>query len=214
MAASKVRGTELTRRGKLQSPFLSLAPAAIFVLATLPATARAQQITFELDPAKTHVEFTLDAFLHTVHGTFQAKPGKIEVDPATGRCSGRVVVDARSADTANDGRDSKMHKDVLESQQYPEIVFTPARIQGQIAPQGASQLQLQGTITLHGRDQEISTPIEVQITGNEWTGDTTFPVPYVKWGLKNPSNLFLRVKDTVNLTVHAAGALMIAGSQP
>ena len=204
----------MTRRGKLQSPFLSLAPAAIFVLATLPATARAQQITFELDPAKTHVEFTLDAFLHTVHGTFQAKPGKIEVDPATGRCSGRVVVDARSADTANDGRDSKMHKDVLESQQYPEIVFTPARIQGQIAPQGASQLQLQGTITLHGRDQEISTPIEVQITGNEWTGDTTFPVPYVKWGLKNPSNLFLRVKDTVNLTVHAAGALMIAGSQP
>ena len=47
----------------------------------------------------------------------------------------------------------------------------------------------------------------MQITGNEWTAETTFSVPYVKWGLKNPSNLFLRVKDTVNLTVRAGGRL-------
>jgi polyisoprenoid-binding protein YceI len=186
----------------------------LLALTLAPASASAQQMVLELDPAKTQVEFTLDAVLHTVHGTFKMKPGKIEVDPATGKCSGRLVMDALSADTGNDGRDNKMHKDVLESKKYPEITFAPAQAQGQIAPQGTSRLQLRGTITLHGREQEITTPIEVQIAGNEWTADTTFPVPYVKWGLKNPSTLFLRVKDTVNLTVHAAGRLTIAGSAP
>ncbi len=183
--------------------FLWLALAVLVALAVLPA--RAQQMVLELDPAKTRVEFTLDATLHTVHGTLQVKQGRMEIDPATGRCGGRVVMDALSADTGNDGRDNKMHKEILESQKYPEIVFTPTQVQGQIAAQGNSRVQLRGTVSLHGREQEIVTSVEVQIAGNEWTGETTFPVPYMKWGLKNPSTFFLRVKDTVNLTVHAAG---------
>jgi polyisoprenoid-binding protein YceI len=191
-----------------------LAAVVLSALIVLPARARAQEMALEIDPARTQVEFTLEAVLHTVHGTFKAKQGKIEVDPATGQCSGRLVVDALSANTGNDGRDNKMHKDVLESQKYPEIIFVPLQAQGPIAPQGTSRVQLRGTITLHGREQEITTPLEVQIAGNEWTAQTTFPVPYVKWGLKNPSTLFLRVKDTVNVTVHAAGKLTVAAHQP
>ena len=167
-----------------------------------------------MDPAKTRVEFTLDAVLHTVHGTLQLKQGSIEIDPATGRSSGRVVVDALSAGTGNDGRDNKMHKEILESQKYPEISFTPTQVQGPIAPQGTSRVQLRGTLSLHGREQEIVTSVEVQIAGNEWTGQTAFPVPYVKWGLKNPSTFFLRVKDTANVIVHAAGRLTLAVNQP
>lgn len=197
------------------SRFLWLAPAILFAVAIAPSNVSAQQMMLDLDSAKTQVEFTLDAVLHTVHGTFKTKQGKIEVDPATGQCNGRLVVDALSANTGNDGRDNKMHKEVLESQKYPEIIFVPVQTQGQIAPQGTSRLQIRGTMTLHGREQEITTPLEVQITGNEWTAQTTFPVPYVKWGLKNPSTLFLRVKDTVNVTVHAAGHLTTtAASQP
>lgn len=179
-----------------------------------PVPARAQQTVFELDPAKTQIEFTLDAFLHTVHGTMKLTQGAVTIDPATGKTSGRIVVDARSANTGNDGRDNKMHKEVLESQKYPEITFTPVQIQGQLAPQGKSQVQLRGILGLHGKEQEIITPVDVQITGDQWTAETTFPVPYVKWGLKNPSTLFLRVKDTVNLTVHAAGRLSPAAAQP
>jgi len=192
--------------------FLRLAPAVLLALAVLPV--RAQQMVLELDPAKTRVEFTLDAVLHTVHGTLKLKQGSIEIDPATGQSSGRLVVDALSAGTGNDGRDNKMHREILESQKYPEIIFTPTQVQGQIAPQGNSRVQLQGTVGLHGREQEIITQAEVQIAGNEWTGETTFPVPYVKWGLKNPSTFFLRVKDTATVTVHAAGRLTLAINQP
>lgn len=194
-----------------RSPWLAL--AALIALPLLPARAHAQQMVLELDPANTRVEFTLDAFLHTVHGTMKMAQGKIEVDPATGQAAGRVVVDARSAETGSDARNNKMHKDILESPTYPEVSFTPTQVQGQIAAQGQSHLQLHGIISLHGREQEITTAVEVRITGSEWSATTTFPVPYVKWGLKNPSTLFLRVKDTVNLTVHAAGRLP-AAAQP
>ena len=205
------------RRRAYPSRSLWLAFAALITLPLLPAAARAQQaqqMLLELDPAGTHVEFTLDAFLHTVHGTMKMSQGSVGLDPATGRATGRIVVDARSADTGNDGRDNKMHKEILESQKYPEITFTPTQVQGQLAPQGKSQVQLRGIISLHGREQEIATQVDVQINGTEWTGETIFPVPYVKWGLKNPSTLFLRVKDTVNLTVRAAGRLSVAAPQP
>jgi polyisoprenoid-binding protein YceI len=199
-------------KSRSRSPWLAL--AAALVLPLLPARAHAQQMVLELDPARTQVEFTLDAFLHKVHGTMQMSQGKIEVDPATGQAGGRVVIDARSAHTGNDGRDNKMHKDILESQNYPEITFTPVRVEGQMAPEGKSQVQLRGIIGLHGREQEITTPVDVEITGSEWHAETTFAVPYVKWGLKNPSTLFLRVKDTVNLTIRSAGRIAPAAPQP
>jgi polyisoprenoid-binding protein YceI len=184
-----------------------IALASVVVLLLPAAGARAQQMVLELDPAETQVQFTLDAFLHTVHGTMQMNQGEIRLDTATGQASGRVVVDARSADTGNDGRDNRMHKDILESRKYPNITFTPERVEGQFAPEGKSQLRLDGIIFLHGREQGITMQVDVDISGSEWSAETKFPVPYVKWGLKNPSTLFLRVKDTVTLTIHAAGRL-------
>jgi polyisoprenoid-binding protein YceI len=169
--------------------------------------ARAEPWVVEFDPAKTRVEFTLDAFLHAVHGTLKLKEGRVEVDPATGQCSGRIVADALSANTGNDGRDNKMHKEILETQKYPDITFTPTQLQGSLAPQRDSGLELRGTISLHGTEQEIVISMRVHVSANEWSGEATFPVPYVKWGLKNPSTFFLRVNDTVNVTIHAAGTL-------
>lgn len=198
-------------------PRLRLALFVLLTLAFMAATARAQQaqrITLEIDPEKTRVEFTLDAFLHTVHGTMKMTKGSVEVNPETGQTSGRIVVDARTAQTENDGRDNKMHKEVLESQKYPEIVFTPAQVRGPLASEGRSNVQLRGTISLHGSDREITVPVDVQMSGNEWTGQAAFAVPYAAWGLKDPSTLFLRVKDTVNVTVHAAGRLSAATPRP
>ena len=212
MAGLTIRDMGMKVRGRRRPRLLLLAPAVLLGLAVLPA--RAQQMVLELDPAKTRVEFTLDAVLHTVHGTLKLKQGRMEIDPAAGHSSGRVVVDALSADTGNGGRDNKMHREILESQKYPEVIFTPTQVEGQIAPQGHSRVQLRGMLSLHGREVEVVTQVEVQIAGDEWTGETSFPVPYVKWGLKNPSTFFLRVKDTANLTVHAAGRLTLALNQP
>src|SRR5689334_20646410 len=89
-----------------------------------------QETALDLDPAQTHVEFTLGAVLHTVHGTFQLKRAALRYDLATGKASGEIVIDARSGQTGNDSRDKKMHKSILESERYPEIVFLPDRVDG------------------------------------------------------------------------------------
>jgi polyisoprenoid-binding protein YceI len=164
----------------------------------------------KFDPAQAHVEFTVESTLHTVHGTFKLKRGSIRYDPATGNASGELVVDATSGESGNGSRDGRMHKSILESPKYPDIVFRPQHVDGKIASQGSSQIQVHGVFEIHGASHEITVPAQVQISGDRMTADLTFPVPYLKWGLKNPSTLFLRVDDKVDIRVQAAAAIAVA----
>ena len=180
--------------------------ASIVVLALqLTVPAFAQQRALELDPARTTVHFTLKTSLHTVHGTFRLKSGKMSFDPPAGKLSGMLVVDATSGESGNGGRDSKMHREILESQRYQEITFTPAGVQGHVETQGYSQAQVTGMFRLHGDDHEMTIPVDVRISGSELTLDANFSIPYIGWGLKNPSTFILRASDTVQLSVHAVG---------
>jgi len=162
----------------------------------------AQEIELTLDPARTEIHYTLGATAHTVHGTFQLKSGTVHFDPATGKVSGSIVVDATSGKSGNDGRDAKMHREILESQKYPEIVFTPQQVKGTVNPQGSSQVDVSGTFRLHGGDHDFTMPITIQLGGSEATATTRFSIPYEKWGLKNPNTFILRVKDTVDIDIH------------
>jgi polyisoprenoid-binding protein YceI len=177
-------------------PVLLLAALAAVASAAPPETALA------IDPAQTKVEFTLGALLHTVHGTFRLKRGDIRFDPATGRASGELVVDATSGASGDATRDGRMHTSILESGRYPEIVFRPDRVEGAVAPQGKSQVRLHGTFSIHGGDHEVTMLADVEAGQGQYVATVTFAVPYVKWGMKNPSTLFLRVKDEVDITIH------------
>ena len=161
-----------------------------------------QETTLEIDPAQTRVEFTLADVLHTVHGAFQLKRGNIRFDPATGKASGELVVDALSGASGSDGRDQRMHAKILESSRYTEIVFRPDRIEGKVLPEGASQVELHGMFGMHGAEHELSIPLAIQAAGGQYAANGRFVVPYVKWGLKNPSTLILRVSDKVQIDIH------------
>jgi polyisoprenoid-binding protein YceI len=167
--------------------------------------ASAQQTSLELDPAQTAVHFTLKTSLHTVHGTFRLKSGKVTFDPLTGKVAGLLVVDATSGESGNSGRDAKMHKEILESRTYPEIAFAPLDAEGSVQPQGDSQVQVKGTFRLHGQDHEMMISVGVRISGSDLILDTNFSIPYLSWGLKNPSTFILRASDTVQVSVHAVG---------
>ncbi len=116
-----------------------LVAALISVLGVSADTLRAQEMILELDPANSRIEFTVAATLHTVHGTFALKHGTIHFNPSNGAASGLVVVDAASGDSGNSGRDHKMHAEILESQRYPEITFTPTKMSGKVELQGDSE---------------------------------------------------------------------------
>ena len=71
--------------------------------------------------------------------------------------------------------------------------------------QGDSKAQVKGTLRLHGDDHEIMIPVDVRISGSELNLDTNFSIPYIAWGLKNPSTFILRASDTVQLSIQAMG---------
>ncbi|HTW59195.1 MAG TPA: YceI family protein [Terriglobales bacterium] len=181
--------------------------AVLFLLVTTGIAASAQQTTLQLDPAKTTIRFTLDAALHTVHGTFQTKPSVLQFDSGSGQVSGEIVVDAKSGETGNGMRDRKMHKDVLESESYPEVSFRPDRIEG-VVGDGKSSVKVHGMFRIHGVDREITVPAEVAIFPDHWTAALHFTIPYAKWGMRNPSTLFLRVSDSVEIDIAAAGTVV------
>jgi len=171
-------------------------------LAALPLAA--QQFSAELDPARTRVVWTLGATFHTVHGTFRLKRGALQFDPSTGQASGQIVVEVASGQSGNETRDRKMHGEVLESQRYPEAVFTADSIRGPLAGSGRSHLEFHGTFRIHGADHEITLPAVVERNGDEVTATVHFAIPYVAWGMKNPSTLLLKVSDRVDMDVSAA----------
>ena len=171
------------------------------------ATPVAAQIVLSVDPAKSTVHWSVESSLHTVHGTFHVKRGTISVDPATGKASGEIVVDARSGESGNDGRDRRMHKEILESSQYSEVVFRPDRADGTVVAQGDSSFKLHGIFSLHGADHELNVPTQATLREGQWKGTAAFEVPYIEWGLKNPSNFLLKVKPVVDVQLDLAGAV-------
>jgi polyisoprenoid-binding protein YceI len=197
--------------GRCQNPGLRLIAAALLFLGVaVAAPACAQEMSLRLDPASSQVSFTLNSTLHTVHGTFQLRSGDVRFNPASGEASGLVVVDVTSGESGNKSRDRKMHKDVLESDKYPEATFTPTHISGNISPEGMSTFQVLGVFRLHGTDHPIALTVPAQIKGSSFSTSVHMVIPYIAWGLKNPSNFLLHVSDTVSLEITAVGQLNLA----
>ena len=187
--------------------FVRLTTVVAALLAGTLRPAAAQDSSFQLDPAKTSVNFTLGDVLHTVHGTFKLKHGALQIEPA-GKVQGEIVVDATSGDSGSGMRDRKMHKEVLESARYPEIAFRPDRIEGPVPSQGKSSVMIHGMFNIHGTDREITVPAQVETFPDHWTATVHFTIPYEKWGMKNPSTLFLESNDSVEIDLVAAGSVV------
>jgi polyisoprenoid-binding protein YceI len=192
-------------------PFLFAAFAALATLVLSPAS-WAQESIVQLDPAQAKIEFSLEGNFHTVHGKFALKSSTIRFDPSSGKISGSIVVDATSGDSGNSGRDKKMHREILESAKFPEIVFTPTQFTGTVAAAGDSKVEVSGKFRLHGQDHDVKLPIDVKADGGKLSMTTHIEIPYVQWGLKNPSNFLLRVSDKVAIEIEATGHVQSAGN--
>jgi polyisoprenoid-binding protein YceI len=196
---------------------VALASAALLALSAVPQHATSQktsnEIVLDLDPAECRVNWILGTTLHTVHGTFTLKRGTFHFDPGSGLGGGEITVDASSGKSGDDSRDKKMHKEVLESARYTDIVFRPDRVVGTVAPQGKFGVQVHGYMIFHGGEHELTAPVQVEFIGDQWTGSAKFSVPFIDWGLKNPSNFFLKVSHAVDIELELKGRLQSPAPQ-
>ena len=167
---------------------------------------------FNSTPPRRRLNFRSSGNFHTVHGKFALKSSTIRFDPSSGKISGAIVVDATSGDSGNSGRDKKMHREILESAKFPEIVFTPTQMTGAVAAEGSSKVEVSGQFRLHGQDHDVTLPIDVKADGRNLQITTHIEIPYVQWGLKNPSNFLLRVSDKVVIDIEATGRVQSAGN--
>ncbi len=160
--------------------------------------------SFQLDPSKTEINFTLHDPIHTVHGTFKLKRGDFHFDPATGKAGGEIVIDLASGASDNGMRDKRMQKDVLESQKFPEATFVPDSVQGQLESEGESTLDVHGVFKIHGGDHPMTLQLLVDaLGGGRYSAQSHFAIPYVEWGMKDPSTFMLRVDKKVEMEVKA-----------
>ena len=179
---------------------------AITALVLYPLRASTEPLVLTLSPDKTSLTFAVRATGHAIEGLLTLDSGEIRFDPDTGTASGQVTIDLRRAGTGNRLRDREMHASVLETERYPVATFRPSRVIGSLAPAGLSDLLLAGFLSLHGVDHSLTLPVRARVAGATVSAETTFEIPYVAWGLHNPSLLFLRVAPVaaVNLRTEAS----------
>lgn len=186
----------------------------IFAIATVvvgPLVASAEERVLILEPEKTRVTFTVKATGHDVDGVLALDSGQIRFDPDSGAVSGQVTLDLRRAQTGNWLRDREMRQGVFEAERFPLVVFRPSRMQGALQPSAVSEIVLVGIVLMHGSEHAFSLPVKVRQDGEKVIAEAVFDIPYVAWGLRNPSVLFFRVAPAAAVTVKTEASLLLAG---
>lgn len=182
---------------------LSLAALSCFAFT---ASAALAQSDFQINPANSKVEFNLGGF-HEVNGVFSVTSGNVTFDKSSGKMSGSIVVSAASGNSDNSARDKTMKKSELRVKKFPQITFAPSHFTGTLNAAGASTIQVHGLFSLIGKAHQIVVPMTVQIHGNQCTAAGTFTIPYVSWGMKQPSMMFMKEAKDVKIDVTFEGTL-------
>ncbi len=176
----------------------------VFTLIFSPALL-AQHQTFAVSPEASEVKIKLNTTHEVVNGVFHVKSGSIDFDRTASEIAGMIIVAAGSGKTGNGSRDKKMNKDILKVEQFAAISFAPKAYTGSIAASGDSTIQVTGLFTLLGTPHNLTIPMRIHIDGPKATAKGQFVVPYVQWGLKNPSFLIWKAEDNVEVEVNLVG---------
>jgi polyisoprenoid-binding protein YceI len=177
----------------------SLFPAAI---AQKPG-----QLHLHLDPAMTEVHYTLKDTIHTVHGTFHMSAGDIVFNSQTGEASGKIAVDTASGASGNDTRDGKMKKEYLEVPSFPVATYEVDHVNGYDPQKPIQKITVNGTMTLKGAKHALVMEFALSRDGQTTVAVTHFMIPYVAWGIKDPSNAFIHVEKEVLMEISARGSM-------
>jgi polyisoprenoid-binding protein YceI len=180
----------------------ALAIAAITVFA---AGAWGQHFT--VDPGSSEVHFTLGASDGPVNGSFRVTGGEFTLDQASGAMTGTVTVDAATGTSGNQKRDKKMANDQMKAQTYPAITFAPSKFSGAVKDSADSTGQVDGNFTLLGQGHPISVPMSVHMESDKFSATGEFTVPFVSWGMKDPSFMMFKVEKQVKVQLKLAGTV-------
>ena len=93
------------------------------------------------------------------------------------------------------------------SQDWRHLLIKAKKYQGSLKQGGTSEVVLKGTLLFHGAEHPVEIPAKVTLAGDRLTADGHLTIPYVAWGLHDPSKFVLRVGKTVEVRLQVAGNL-------
>ena len=132
----------------------------MIVVLALPAVARAQVVTWKIDPGHTSTQFAVRHMLvATVRGVFDGPEGTVAFDPKD--IPGTLKVDAtfrtKSINTNNAERDGDLRSEqFLNVAKFPTMKFVSKRTEAA----GPGHYKVTGDLTLRGVTREVVLDVE------------------------------------------------------
>jgi polyisoprenoid-binding protein YceI len=179
------------------------APPASAPAAALPAPQKPPNgVPFRIDAASSQftaqigVSGALSVFGHDHTMAIREFAGEVRLTPGTIEPAWlRLTIKAASlAETGggfseNDRRkiDQDVHEKALEISKHPQIVFESASVAAKKLAEGKFQLQISGTLTLHGVAKPVTIPAEMVLQGDTLTARGTFSVRHGDFGIERLS---------------------------
>ena len=78
---------------------------------------------------------------------------------------------------------------------------------GELVDGKDSRLTLGGVVLIHGSEQPLEIAAQVRREGRSVQAEAEFVVPYVEWGMNDPSGVIVRVKKELQVRVEVHGEL-------
>lgn len=205
--------------GAAAEPAATTAPAAEAPIsapadtaAADPAASSSSPITAQIVPEESEARFIIDEVLNgapkTVVGTTNQVAGELAVDPADPTKSrvGIIQVNARTLSTDSDMRNRAIKNQILGTDQYEFITFTPTEIVGlpQSGDLGQSYtFQIVGDLTIRDVTRQVTFDVTATPASDsrlEGTAQTT--IQYADYGIAIPKvRQVASVADTVRLEI-------------
>jgi len=199
-----------------------LAALALLLALTAPAAFNSESKTaYSIDSAKSKIEIQVakegffKAFGHDhvvtatkFSGDVQFVPAKVEnssVSFTAHANSLRVVDPGESEKDRNEVQTTMLGEQVLNVARYPQIQFSSSAVKVVSASKNAFDLQVAGTLTLHGTQKPVTLPVHLQISDDgSLSCDTEISLLQSEFGITpyKAAGGAVKVKDKLKLTFH------------
>jgi len=175
--------------------------AAVMAATLVPAIAHADDAL-----RVTSGEVTVNCPL-TIGGSFDAKTtalsGSVTPDGA-GAVKGSFTVDLIKLETGISLRDRHLRNNYLEVQKGPE--FAVAKLENIKIQKLAGKTSFSGTMTLHGKQHDVTGTADLQQDGKGYKVDATFPLKISAFQIPEPTYLGVGVSDEITIHVVLAAS--------
>lgn len=185
----------------------TIPPAASTTGSAVPSGA----VTFVMVPGKNEADYRVREQLARMNfptdavGKTSSVTGQVVVSPDSSidSSASKFTVDATSLQTDQAMRDNFVRRNVLQTDQYPQIVFVPTQVSGLPATLPASgdvSFKLTGNLTIRDVTKPVTWDVTGKINNGEATGTATTSFTFEDFNITQPRvPVVLSVADKITL---------------